>query len=147
MTTPDLTVSSQPVILIVDDEMDMRIFMSTLFNTSGFSALAARDGRQGLDTARSVKPALIILDVMMPGEGGALMYMALKKDPELNHIPVIMLSAVAEPAFRHYLQMLGTQSGKIFPGPQGYMEKPPDPEKLLALAHRVLGGAAGSEAH
>jgi CheY-like chemotaxis protein len=139
MTAPDPTVSDKPVILIVDDEMDMRIFMSTLFNTSGFCAVAARDGRLGLDKARSMKPALIVLDVMMPGEGGALMYKALKSDPDVNHIPVIMLSAVAEPAFRHYLQMLGTQSGQPVPEPQAYMEKPPDPDALLALARRLLG--------
>jgi len=129
------------VILIVDDEMDMRIFMSTLFETSGFAAVAARDGRQGLDKARSEKPALIILDVMMPGEGGALMYRALKADPGLNRIPVIMLSAVAEPTFRHYLQMLCTQSGQVVPEPQAYMEKPPDPDALLLLAQRVMSAA------
>ncbi len=138
MNAAEPTLRKKPLILIVDDEMDMRIFMSTLFQTSGFSAVAARDGRRGLEMARSEKPALIVLDVMMPGEGGALMYSALKADPELNRIPVVMLSAVAEPTFRHYLQMLGAQTGRPVPDPQGYMEKPPDPEALLALAQRVL---------
>jgi CheY-like chemotaxis protein len=137
MTSTDRT--ALPLVLIVDDELDMRVFMSTLFATGGFRALAARDGHQGLAKAREEKPALILLDIMMPGEGGALMYKALKNDPDLNPIPVIMISAVAEPTFRHYLQMLGVHSGRPIPDPQAYLEKPPDPVALLALARRILG--------
>jgi two-component system phosphate regulon response regulator PhoB len=128
----------KPVILIVDDEMDMRIFMSTLFETSGFKAVTARDGNQGLVRAGENRPDLIILDVMMPGEGGALMYKALKGDPRLKDIPVIMLSAVNETSFRHYLKMLNTQSSQPVPDPEAYMEKPPDPDALLQLAQSVL---------
>ena len=129
---------NKPVILIVDDEMDMRIFMSTLFETSGFKAVTARDGNQGLVRADENRPDLIILDVMMPGEGGALMYKALKGDPRLKDIPVIMLSAVNETSFRHYLKMLNTQSSQPVPDPEAYMEKPPDPDALLQLAQSVL---------
>ncbi|MEJ2039635.1 MAG: response regulator [Desulfosarcinaceae bacterium] len=136
MKTTDTT--AKPVILIVDDEMDMRIFMSTLFETSGFKPVAARDGGQGLDRARGNRPDLIILDVMMPGEGGALMYKALKGDPQLRDIPVIMLSAVNETSFRHYLKMLNAQSADPLPDPEAYMEKPPDPDALLQLAQSVL---------
>ena len=57
--------SDKLTILIVDDEMDMRIFMSTLFETSGYRPVAVRDGRQGLAKANALKPHLIILDVMM----------------------------------------------------------------------------------
>ena len=128
----------KPVILIVDDEMDMRIFMSTLFETSGFKAVTARDGNQGLARASENRPVLIILDVMMPGEGGALMYKALKGDPQFKDIPVIMLSAVNETSFRHYLRMLNTQSSQPVPDPEAYMEKPPDPDALLQLAQSVL---------
>ena len=53
-------------ILIVDDELHMRIFMATLFETSGYEPILARDGKEGIEKAREIKPALIILDVMMP---------------------------------------------------------------------------------
>jgi two-component system phosphate regulon response regulator PhoB len=128
----------KPRILVVDDEMDMRIFMTTLFETSGFSPVSARDGRQGLAEARSLHPDIIILDVMMPGEGGALMYKALKADPHLAGIPVIMLSAVNETSFRHYLKMLNNQLDTPVPEPEAYMEKPPDPDALLNLVRIVL---------
>jgi CheY-like chemotaxis protein len=129
---------AKPVILIVDDEMDMRIFMSTLFETSGFMPVVARDGQQGLIKVRENKPDLILLDVMMPGEGGALMYKALKDDPQLKAIPVIILSAVNEKTFRHYLKMLNTQLPKPVPDPEAYMEKPPEPDALLALARTII---------
>jgi two-component system phosphate regulon response regulator PhoB len=129
----------KPTILIVDDEMDLRFFLSTLFETSGFTAMAARDGRDGMRLARERRPGLIVLDIMMPGEGGAVMYKALKGDPQLAPIPVIMLSAVDANAFRHYLTMLNAQSAQPVPPPAAYMEKPPDPDALLALARKVLG--------
>ena len=135
--------SDKPTILIVDDEMDMRIFMSTLFETSGYRPVAVRDGRQGLTKANALKPQLIILDVMMPGEGGALMYKALKSNPELSRIPVVMCSAVAQSSFEHYLNMLNAHLETPMPEPEGYMEKPPDPDGLLELARRVMAAAGG----
>ena len=132
------TESKKQLVLIVDDEMDMRFFMTTLFETSGFEAVAVRDGRQGLARAEALRPDLIVLDVMMPGEGGAAMYKALKSDARLGGIPVIMLSAVDEKAFRHYLAMLNARLEAPVPQPEAYMEKPPDPEALLTLARQVL---------
>jgi two-component system, OmpR family, phosphate regulon response regulator PhoB len=131
----------KPVILIVDDEMDMRIFMSTLFETSGFQPVAVRDGRQGLEKAAALKPRLIILDVMMPGEGGAMMYKALKGDAELCRIPVVMCSAVTRTSFAHYLKMLNARLDAPVPDPDGYVEKPPDPDVLLELARNVIVNA------
>lgn len=129
---------TKPTILIVDDEMDMRIFMSTLFETSGFQPVAVRNGKEGVAKAKELIPNLIILDVMMPGEGGALMYKALKDDPSLCHIPVIMCSAVGKTSFEHYLKMLNARLENPVPDPEGYMEKPPEPDALLDLAKKIL---------
>jgi DNA-binding response OmpR family regulator len=57
-------------VLIVEDELDMRIFISTLLETSGYRPIMTRDGNEGMLKAKDVCPDLIILDVMMPGEGG-----------------------------------------------------------------------------
>jgi len=130
--------SETKLILIVDDELDMRIFMTTLFETNGFKAVAVRDGSQGVARARSLNPGLILLDVMMPGEGGAAMYKTLKSDPSLARIPVVMLSAVDENAFRHYLTMLNARLKTPVPAPDGYVAKPPDPERLLALVKSLI---------
>lgn len=127
--------------------MDMRLFITTVFQTSGYRAVAVRDGRQGLAKAAQLKPDLIILDVMMPGEGGAWMYQALKKDPDLERVPVIMLSAVDKKAYHHFLEMLNSQAGRPIPAPQAYVEKPPDPDALLALAEKIMGDTLQSPGH
>lgn len=120
-------------VLIVDDEMDMRIFISTLLETSGYKPFATRDGKEGLEKAKAVKPDLIILDVMMPGKGGVYMYRKLKTDKMLKDIPVVMLSAVAKKTFTHYLNMLNIRIEEDIPHPDSYMEKPPDADELLKI--------------
>ena len=129
-------------ILVVDDEMDMRIFISTVFETSGYEAVTARDGKDGLSKARKLLPDLIILDIMMPGEGGVLMYRHLKSDPELKHIPVLMLSGVGKQTFFHYLKMMNIQPDDAIPEPEAYVEKPPNPDELLDIAATLIRPAA-----
>jgi CheY-like chemotaxis protein len=126
-------------VLVVDDEMDMRTFVTTLLETSGYKPLSAVDGQVGLETARKRKPALIILDVMMPRESGINMYRELKKDPELKDIPVIMLSALSRKTFFHSQKVLDEYQGEKIPEPEAYIEKPPEPDELLEAIERCLG--------
>ncbi len=126
-------------VLIVEDELDMRIFISTLLETSGYRPLTTRDGNEGMLKARDVLPDLIILDVMMPGEGGVQMYRQLKTDEALKAIPVIMLSAIAKKTFYHYLKMMNARLENAIPEPEAYMEKPPEAEKLLGLTAQLIG--------
>jgi two-component system phosphate regulon response regulator PhoB len=128
-------------VLVVDDELDMRTFISTLLETSGYRALVATNGEEGIRKAREHKPAVIILDVMMPKEGGVQMYRELKTDEELKGIPVIMLSAIAKKTFFHSQKMLNTYRGQVVPEPEAYIEKPPETEDLL----RVLQDCVGCE--
>jgi len=125
---------NKKTVLIVEDEMDMRIFISTLLETSGYAPVVTRDGKEGLIKAREVSPDLIILDVMMPGEGGVQMYRQLKTDQTLKAIPVIMLSAVAQKTFSHYLNMVNARLDSPIPGPEAYIEKPPEADDLLKMA-------------
>lgn len=125
-------------ILVVDDELDMRIFISTLLETSGFKPLAAEDGNRGLEIARREKPALIILDVMMPRESGISMYRTLRLDAELQNIPVIMLSALSKRTFFHSQKVLDEYKGEKVLEPEAYIEKPPEPEELTEAINRAL---------
>lgn len=129
---------NRPKVLIVEDEMDMRIFLSTVFETGGWEPQTARNGREGIAKARKSQPDLVLLDVMMPEEGGVAMYRELKTDPDLSAIPVVMLSAVEEETYAHYLKMLKAQSEGRIPEPDAYLEKPPDPEELLSIADRIF---------
>ena len=129
-------------VLVVDDELDMRIFISTVFETSGYEAVTARDGKEGLAKAMKLLPDLIILDIMMPGEGGVQMYRHLKSDDALRHIPVLMLSGVEKQTFFHYLKMMNIQPDDAIPEPEAYVEKPPKPNELLEIAESLLRPAA-----
>ena len=130
---------NKKTVLIVEDEMDMRIFISTLLETSGYKPVVTRDGKEGLARARDVSPDLIILDVMMPGEGGVHMYRQLKSDRTLRSIPVIMLSAVARKTFSHYLNMVNARLKNAIPDPDAYIEKPPEAEELLKMTTSLIG--------
>jgi CheY-like chemotaxis protein len=125
-------------ILIVDDELDMRIYLSTLLKTSGYEPQAVRNGQEGIARARQQRPDLILLDVMMPKEGGVQMYRLLRTDPTLAGIPVIMLSGVPYSSFSHYLAMLSATLGQTVPQPDAYLEKPVDPETLLPTVAALL---------
>ena len=125
-------------VLVVDDELDMRIFISTLLETSGYKPFSAVDGKEGLELARKHKPALVILDVMMPKESGINMYRELKNDPEMKDIPVIMLSALSRKTFFHSQKLLDEYKGESIPEPVAYIEKPPEPEELLEAIENCL---------
>ena len=129
----------KPKVLVVDDELDMRIFISTVLETSGYRPVVTKNGKEGVVKAREIRPDLIVLDVMMPGEGGVLMYRALKTDPDLASIPVVMLSAVKKATFFHYLKMLNAKSEEKILEPEAYLEKPPDHEELLETIESILG--------
>ena len=125
-------------ILIVDDEIDMRMFLTTLVATSGLDAVTARNGEEGLAKAREIHPDVIILDVMMPKEGGVFMYGELKRDDRLREIPVIILSAISRRTFYHYLKMLSIRLGDLIPEPDAYMEKPPEAEEIVATLQKLI---------
>ena len=126
-------------ILVVDDESDMRIFVSTVVETMGLEPIVAEDGAAALEKARSLLPALVILDVMMPKiEDGIRTYQQFKKDEGLGRIPIIMLSAIAQKTFFHSIRVLNPQSGRQVPEPEAYMEKPPDAEELSRLIAELL---------
>jgi CheY-like chemotaxis protein len=125
-------------ILVIDDELDMRTFLSTLFETKGYKPLVAADGLEGLQKAKEGRPEVIILDVMMPKEGGIQLYRDLKSDPATKDIPVIMLSGIAKKTFFHSQNVLNRYTGQALPEPEAYIEKPPEPEELLELTEKVL---------
>ena len=129
---------SDKTVLVVDDQPDARVFLAVLLQTNGYAPVMAKDGAEGLAKARHHRPDLIILDVMMPGEGGARMYRQLKTDSALKAIPVIMSTAVGATTFYHYLNMLNLQLADPIPQPNGYMEKPLDPQRLLRMIQRLV---------
>jgi twitching motility two-component system response regulator PilH len=126
-------------ILVVDDEMDLRTFISTLLESNGYRVTVAENGEQGMSKVREKKPALITLDVMMPKESGIKMYRDIKVSPDYKDIPVLIISGLARKTFLHSQKVLDKFKNQNVPAPEGYIEKPPEPEELLAEVRRILG--------
>ena len=80
-------------ILLVDDEIDLRVVTSLGLKNAGYEVFEAADGRQALDLARSKMPDLIILDIFLPGVNGDEVAKTLKNDENLKRIPIILISA------------------------------------------------------
>jgi len=121
---------AMPRILVIDDEPDIVDFLTTLFEDNGFETLCAHNGQMGLDLASEHRPELITLDITMPGKSGVVVFKELRSDPDLCRIPVFIITGVHE-----FRQMLYSRS--LLP-PEGYMEKPIDPDVLLQKVKEIL---------
>ncbi len=82
-------------ILIVEDDPLMSRMYQKIFKFEKYDVATAMDGVEGLEKARAVKPTLILLDIMMPKMNGLQVLEKLKADPEMKHIPVVMLTNLA----------------------------------------------------
>jgi len=129
-------------ILIVDDDPDAVLFLSTVLQDHGYETMDAPNGREGLEKAKSANPDLILLDLMMPEKSGISLLTDLKKDDTLKKIPIIMVTGVSgetgidlESFFRRGNK--GDPDRDIL-RPDGFIEKPVDPERLLALVKGML---------
>lgn len=126
-------------ILVVDDEMDLRTFISTLLESNGYKVSVAENGEQGMGKVREKKPALVTMDVMMPKESGIKMYRDIKTQEEYKDIPVLIISGLAKKTFLHSQKVLDRFKNQVVPEPDGYIEKPPEPEELLGEVRRLIG--------
>jgi DNA-binding response OmpR family regulator len=97
--------------------------------SSGYEVIVARDGKEALNTARSLRPDLIILDLMLPGMDGFHVARMLKYDTHYKDIPIIMLTAKAGDDARKTGEQVGADA---------YMNKPFEAEKLLAKIRELL---------
>jgi GAF domain-containing protein/CheY-like chemotaxis protein len=111
-------------VLVIDDEPAIRDLMQRFLGREGIRAVTAASGEEGLRRARELRPDAITLDVMMPGMDGWTVLTALKADPELAPIPVIMLTIMDERNLGYAL------------GASDYLTKPIDRERLLAVLGR-----------
>lgn len=81
-------------ILLIDDSPDLRHLTKTALAKNGYAVAACRSAEEGIRHARQERPNLILMDVMMPGIGGAAAAMTLKADPQLKDIPVVFMTAL-----------------------------------------------------
>lgn len=120
----------QRLILVVDDEEDIRFILRTRLEAAGFRVETAADGLEGLNRARQLRPDLILLDLMLPGIDGFSVCAMLKRDQQFNSIPIVILSARS--------QQKDFDTG-IALGADAYLTKPFTGTDLLARVRQLLG--------
>ena len=116
-------------ILVVDDEKDLLELVEYNLGKEGYKVLTAENGIDALKAAKKEYPSLIVLDIMLPGMQGLEVLRELKKRPESQHIPVILLTAKGEELDK----VLGLELGA-----DDYVTKPFSPRELVARVKAVL---------
>jgi PAS domain S-box-containing protein len=95
--------SAKTMVLVIDDEADARDLLRRHLESEGYAVVTARDGHEGLAVAASLRPSLITLDAMMPRMDGWATLRQLKANPDLKHIPVVMVSIVGDKTMSYAL--------------------------------------------
>jgi Fe-S oxidoreductase len=117
-------------ILVTDDEPDFLAYASAILEDYGAAVITAHDGDEAIATAKREKPDLITLDITMPGKSGEEVFAILRTDPELESIPVCIITG--QPQLRKLIY------DRHVPPPDGYVDKPISEESLVRNVRKVL---------
>ena len=120
----------QPVVLVADDEEDIRELIVFRLENSGYTVIEAHDGAEALELARNEQPDLAVLDVMMPKMDGYELTQRLREDEATSRMPIILLTARTQEA--------DVQHG-FDAGADDYIRKPFSPEELRSRVQAILG--------
>jgi len=118
-----------PTILIADDSTTIRKVVQSVLGAAGHTVLGAVHGREALELARCHRPDLVLCDVLMPELTGYEVTEALKRDPALRSIPIVLLFGAFEP----FDEERAARCGAV-----GHLAKPFDPRQLLRRVEEVL---------
>ena len=124
-------------ILLIEDNEENRYLATFLLERCGWQVTPAPDGRASLEVAGELRPALILLDIQLPGMDGYAVARGLRKDPRLDGVPIVAVTSYAMPGDRERCMEAGCD---------GYLEKPIDPDSFVqdveAFALAGRNGAA-----
>lgn len=137
MTTQNTRMPGQPLILIVDDEEDVRDLVVSNLKRAGFDTMEAADGVAALRLLRQKTPDAVVLDVMMPGKDGLTVCAEMREDEELKKVPVVMLTARG---------MTEDRIAGLMRGADDYISKPFSPKELVLRVQAVLRRSATAPA-
>ena len=116
-------------ILFVDDDTNIRKLIGKIIKAGNYAGIEAESGMQALDLVKSEQPDLIILDVMMPVMNGYEVCQTLRKDEQIDHIPIVFLTAQADMDSKLHGLTLGADD---------YISKPFEPRELLIRIENLI---------
>ncbi len=118
-------------ILCIEDEQEMIDLIRLILTRRGFEVKGANGGKEGLESIRTERPDLVLLDLMMPDMDGWEVYQQMKADEATRNIPVIVVTAKAQSIDK----VLGLHIAKV----DDYIAKPFSPQELMNSVDAVLG--------
>ena len=118
-------------ILIVDDEEDILMYLSTLLQDHGYETRMANDGVEAWKKVEEAAPDLITLDISMPEKSGIRFYRDLKTNDRLKGIPIIIVTGVSDD-FKKFIS-----SRQQVPAPEAFISKPIDRDEILKTVERL----------
>jgi len=129
-----MNMAARKRVLVVDDEKDVRDYLTAALEDAGFDVETASDGLEGLRKARQSTPDLISLDLVMPGHSGARLFRELRKDKALSAVPVLIVTG-------HARDELGRTDFEemTMSGPGVYLEKPVSSSSYVSAVRKLLG--------
>jgi two-component system chemotaxis response regulator CheY len=123
----------RPLVLVVDDDPDILDAICDILEVEHYRVARARNGLEALDRVEQERPAVILLDLMMPVMDGVTFAHALHARPQVADIPILVISADGNPA----------RAASV--GARGYLAKPFDIDALLGHIIALAGGGGGNE--
>ena len=117
-------------IVYIEDDLEMTYLIKMILERKGYEIISTNDGMEGFEVIEREKPDLVLLDLMMPNIDGWDIYHQLKSNENTNQIPVIIISAKAQPIDK----VLGIQIAKV----NNYISKPFKPQELLESIESIL---------
>jgi DNA-binding response OmpR family regulator len=115
-------------VLIIEDEVNIANAQKLILGDD-YDVSLAFDGDEGLKKVRDIKPDLIVLDLMLPNRGGYDVCFSMRQDPELQHIKILMVTALNQEIDKSKGVMVGTDA---------YLTKPFEPDQLLTAVRKLL---------
>ena len=117
-------------IVYIEDDLEMTYLIKMILERKGYEIVSTNDGMEGFELIERENPDLVLLDLMMPNIDGWDIYHQIKSNENTSHIPVIIISAKAQPIDK----VLGLQIAKV----NNYIGKPFKPQELLESIESIL---------
>lgn len=119
-------------ILVVEDNEDVALAFTVRFAGAGFEVRSVPTADEGVKAIDLFEPDLVLLDLLVPGGGGYSVLKALRKAPHTEHVPVIVMTGLEDKEYKAKIRALGVSA---------FLEKPCDPERLMAMTREFLDAA------
>jgi CheY-like chemotaxis protein len=126
------------LVLVVDDENDIRAYLSAALSDAGFKVATASSGREALEAVKRARPDFVSLDLVMPGGSGIAFLHELRRHREWSNIPVMVVTGHAQDELGR-ADLAKALEGSLLSGPQTYLEKPVTPLSYVAAVYHALG--------